>query len=227
MKEELKLRRFEYVREYRGVEFVFTKEHAQIEKFMQLYADLYKKDPKLIGFRDFCDDELSNYVGERHTTQLLMKNGECIGGARITLRPKGQDFLLPLEMDLADGPDDATYLLKNMLPELDIDSGCAEVSRLVLAPEYRGDTGYAGSMFLNFFVFGLDVDARYMFVLTDGVRSRMYCKLMKKLGQLDGHIFKNLPVFHRTYFEGVKMRIVGWDKYNRLKEVYTSKGTPK
>lgn len=220
MKEELK--KLEYIREYRGVEFVFTQNPTQIEQFMQLYGDLCKNDPRLIGFRDFCADDINNYISEGHMMQLLMKDGRCIGGGRITVRTQGQNFVLPLEVDFATGQeDDTSHLLKNMIPELDIESGCAEVSRLVLASEYRGDTGFAGSMFFNFFVLGLDLEPRYLFILADRVRSRMYCQLMRKFAGLDGHIFKHLSPSNQTDFEGVKMHITCWDKYNKLKEIYS------
>ncbi len=219
-KEESDLQRLEYIREYRGVELVFTQDRAQIEQFMQLYSDLSKSDPRLIGFRDSCADDIDNYIGEGHIMQLLIKDGRCIGGGRITVRNKGQDFMLPLEKDLSDGQDDPQYLLKNMIPELDIAGGCAEISRLLLAPEYRGDSGFSGSMFFNFFVRYLDMEGRYLFILADKVRSRMYCHLVRKLVQKDGRVFNNLPFLNRIDFEGLKLQIVGWDKHNKLKEVY-------
>jgi hypothetical protein len=220
MKKE-ELEKPNYIREYNGVEFIFTQEIAQIKKFVELYDYLNKTDPKFAGFRYFCDDRLDNYIGDGHMMQLLMKDGRCIGGGRITVRKHGQDFLLPLEMDLANEEDDSTYLLKKMIPELDIESGCAEVSRLVLAPEYRGDKNFSGSMFFNFFVLGFDLDPRYMFILADRVRSRMYCQLMKKFAGLDGHIFTTLSLPNLTDFEGIKMHITCWDKYNKLKEIYS------
>ena len=61
-----------------------------------------------------------------------------------------------------------------------------------------------------------------MFVLSDPVRNRMYCQLMRRFTQLDGHVFKNISLPNHTDFEGLKMQILGWDKYaeNKLKEVY-------
>ena len=219
-KEELYLQKLEYIRQYRGVDLIFTQDRAQIEQFMQLYGDLCKNDPRLIGFRDFCADDTNNYIGDGHYMQLLMKDGRCIGGGRLTHRPKGKDFLLPLEVDFADGPDDTAHLLKNMLPELDIEGGCAEVSRVVLAPEYRGDTGFSGSMFHNFFLRYLDLEGRHLFILADRVRCRMYCHLVNKFSQMEGHIFKNLSPSNHTDFEGIRLQILGWDKYNKLKEIY-------
>ena len=225
--EESVLQRLEYVCEYRGVEFIFTQDLAKIEQFMQLYDDLCKNDPRLIGFRDFCDDDINNYIGQGHSMQLLMKDGRCIGGGRFTHPPKGPNFLLPLEKDIADQTDDTKYLLKNLLPELDIGNDYLEVSRLLLAPEYRGDTTFSGTMFVNFCVRWIETPSRYMFVLADRVRSRMYCQLMRKFTQLDGHLFKSLPTFNHIDSEGVNLQITAWDKYNRLKDIYAPKGAPK
>lgn len=226
-KKELDLRRLKYIREYRGVEFIFTQDRAKIEQFIRLYDNLCKNDPRLIGFRDFCEDHINNYIGEGHSMQLLMKDGRCIGGGRLTHRPKGQNFLLPLEVDIADASDDTKYLLKNIMPELDVEGGCAEVSRLVLSPEYRGDKDFSGSMFLNFCVRWLDTEGSYLFILADRVRSRMYCQLVRKFTQLDGHLFKHLPTFNHTDSEGVNLQITAWDKYNRLKDIYAPKGAPR
>lgn len=219
-KKESGLQKLNPVREYRGVEFVFTQDIAHIEKFMELYDELCKNDPRLIGFRDFCADDINNYIGEGHYMQLLMKDGQCIGGGRLTHRPKGKDFLLPLEIDFIDGQSDDTHLLKNMIPELDVEGGCAEISRLLLMPEYRGDTFFSGALFFNFFVRYMDLEGRYLFILADKVRSRLYCHLVRKFAQRDGHIFKHLSPSNHTDFEGVELQIVGWDKQNKIKEVY-------
>jgi hypothetical protein len=219
-KEELDLQKLEYIRQYRGVDLMFTQDRAQIEQFMHLYDHLNKTDPRFAGFRYFCDDDINNYIGDGHYMQLLMKDGRCIGGGRLTHRPKGQNFLLPLEMDIADETHDTKYLLKNMMPKIDVEGGCAEVSRLVLAPEYRGDATFSGAMFLNFCVRWLDTEGDYLFILADRVRTRMYCQLVKRFTQLEGHIFKNLLLPDQTDFEGLKMQILGWDKYNKLKDIY-------
>lgn len=209
------------VLEYQGVEFVHTEDKAQLEEFMQLRSDLYKNDPKFIGFREFTTNDIRDYVSKYHRTQLLMKNGKCIGGGRLSLKPKGSRQLLPLEIDLMDKSKDTEYSLSRLLPELDIEQhGCVEVNRMVVSPEYRGNTNIIGNMFLNFFVLGLEMEAEYLFAMTDKLRGRMYRQLARNSVFRDGVEF-TLDLPDRTYFEGVKMYINGWDKYNNLGTIYT------
>jgi hypothetical protein len=188
---------------------------------MQLRSDLYKNDPKFVGFLEFTSNDINDYWGKNNRTQLLMKDGRCVGGGRITHRGKGEKHLLPLEIDLIGNTKSRQYHLQNLLPGIDLgDRGCVEVSRMVVMPECRGDVGHIGSMFLNFFVLGLEMDAEYLFAMTDKIRSRMYRQIANVSVRREGIVFNHLELPDRTYFEGVKMQIVGWDKYNRLNDIY-------
>lgn len=203
------------------VRFLFTKDIWYVQKFIELREQLYATDPKFIGFREFKTNELQDYIHPQHYTQLLMIGDRCIGGGRVSHAPPDAIHLLPLELDLCEDMVACPFRLKHLLKELELDKkGAVEVSRMLVAPEYRDDLGLIATMFKNFYLLGLSLNAEYLFAMTDKVRSRMYRRIAHATINRTGVVFSQLDLPDKPYFEGKKMQIIGWDKDDKLKDLY-------
>ena len=205
----------EYINILEGVTFLYTSNPVLIGKFIDLRKELYDKDPKFVGFRNFQDEDISSYIGDNHITQLLMKGDNCIGGGVLTLGGPGQTHLLPLEIDLNIDEPDQPYLLRKMLPELELEKfQYVEASRMLIHPDYRADLRYISTMFVNLYHRARDEKVHYLFAMTDKRRCRMYRKITSVHIGTHANLLTHITLPDRTDFEGVKMQIIVGDIQN-------------
>jgi hypothetical protein len=214
----------QFISAYKNASFIYTHNPKLIQKFIDLRTELYDKDPKFIGFRDFQQNDVRDYWGDHNVTQVLLDGERCIGGGMLTFCAKGETRLLPLELDL----DNPAYRLKTLLPELALqDIGYVEASRMLVHPDYRNDSEYIGRMFANFYHHARDMQAQYFFAMTDKLRCRMYRKIASLYTGTLATILDHIVLPERPDFEGVKMQIMVWDIQNTHVAALTKKTTEK
>lgn len=206
------------------VAFLYTHNPKLIQQFIDMRSELYAQDPKFVGFREFEHNTVEDYCGNNQVIQVLMLGDRCIGGGMLTFCEKGNSHPLPLEIDLNYGENGTSYSLRNMLPELELHKHAyVEASRMLVHPEFRTNIDYIGTMFANFYHHARDRGVKYFFAMTDKLRCRMYRKVANLYAGTHAHLYNNLQIPDKPFFEGVHMQMMVWDIQDTKVSIYQPK----
>jgi hypothetical protein len=106
-------------------------------------------------------------------TLIAIKDGECVGGIRLTVSTPTSYMMLPAE--------DEEFHLAELLPELDLHNNpYAEFSRLVLLPQWRGST-ISPSVYRQLSRKARQQGVRYVFILTDRHHATLYMRSQRTM----------------------------------------------
>lgn len=148
--------------EFEKIKLYFTKDEGLLQQYYKLRGDMYALE---LGLDDFprTKDEFDDHSD----ILVLEKDGEVVGGVRITMKYPKSKILLPMES--------SNFNLEKLLPELGLpDVVYGEFSRLALLPEYRKP--FLKEIIGNIGHKGREHNARFLFAIAPLTQGRMYRK---------------------------------------------------
>lgn len=152
----------------RTLDYTFTRDEKQLRQYYRLRKIIYAKDLK------FQLKTLSDAYDEVSDVLVVRNRNRCVGGVRLTIAAQNQDMVLPLE--------EVNFRLHDLFPELHLHSTVyAELSRLILLPEYR-DGNITEKIYRRIYVKCRQHGVKYLFAITPRVQARRYVLDAKRMG---------------------------------------------
>jgi len=188
----------------------FTRDKELIAGYKKLREDLYKIDPRFVGFRIFGEEQAENYE-DPDDHMLIMHDGErCYGGACLRISTPERPVVLDLEHDILAPPGKDRFSLREYFSKLDLGKySYAEFDRIVVDPSLRsGDA--ARRIFHAVLERCIEYRVRYITGIGDKVRIRLYRQIYHSFG-LDCVVPNDLDIPMRPEFEGKKLYLICWD----------------
>lgn len=151
-----------------SLRYTFTQDEKQRRQYYRLRKLIYATDlgldiPPVADIYDPFSYTLT--VFDRH---------RCVGGVRITVQDPYSRLMLPMEMD--------QFRLEHLLPDLELHkSTYAEISRLILLPEYR-DGEVTKRIYREVNRKCRQLGVNYLFAITPYIQARRYLLSSKQLG---------------------------------------------
>lgn len=189
---------------------VIDNEDSAISDFYNLYNQINRQDPRMIGLPSGIY-ESPKFDAFAHRLFVAYDGRKAIGGLMLSIADKSSR--LPTEIDLKK----RIYELDPNLPLNDC--RYCEIHKMVLLPEYRGNTYNTSSLFEMALNEAVKQRCRFVFLLADKVRMRMYNQLFSRNGANPMHlkvIDASLP--DHSSFEGIKMGVGYIDLSNYITE---------
>jgi hypothetical protein len=148
--------------------YEFTDDIKFLRQYYRLRKIIYDID---LGMNIPAQEDYYDFLSE---TLIVRKKQHCVGGVRLTVCYPNSGIMLPTENE--------DFCLGDLFPELDLrNNAYAEFSRLVLRREYRNNK-VSDIMYKQLNRKARQLGVRYIFVITDRLRARLYLRSYRKLG---------------------------------------------
>lgn len=188
----------------------FTRNLDLIAQYKLLRHELYKIDPRFVGFRFFNEISAEDYEDPDHQMLILYNGNRCYGGACLRISTPKHPVVLDLENDILPTSGKYYFSLRERFPEMELDKyAYAEFNRIVLHPSLR-----KGEATRRIFQAVLDRcvqnRVRYMFGIGDRVRVRLYRQIYHNAG-MECRVRDDVDIPMRTEYEGMKMQLLWGD----------------
>jgi len=181
------------------IEFFFSREKEVLNEYFKVRDAVYLEQFNLPN-ADILHDA---YDDKPYTEFIIIKHGKkIIGGGRLIFHFLGTDTLLPFEAE--------NFLLKNILPELDLgNKSYLGVDRVALLKDYRhGDTGREIIRLSDYR--GQELGINYIFTVNPPIQARLNKRHCSALG-FDFHIRTDIEIPDKPSFNGKKMLLTTAD----------------
>lgn len=153
-----------------GLEYFFTKDQNLLNEYIKTRQAVYASDlglDGLLGQKDEFDDLSRNH------SLVLLKNGKCVGGGRITICNDYKKELLPMENN------EFSLFKSNQNLEL-YKNKYAEVSRLFVMKEERS-ARIAGNLYVMMNIKASEFNTKYVFIQAPRIQARSYKIICNRL----------------------------------------------
>lgn len=151
-----------------SLKYIFSKDTKQLTQYHRLRKIIYATDLGL-DVAPIADD----FDPVSHTLTVINRQ-RCVGGVRLTLHHHSPAKMLPMETEY--------FQLRYLLPELSLETSVyAEISRLILLPEFR-DGEVTKRMYKEINRKCRQLGVNYLFAITPYAQARRYMLSSKQLG---------------------------------------------
>ncbi|MBL0319327.1 MAG: GNAT family N-acetyltransferase [Alphaproteobacteria bacterium] len=162
-----------------SLQFSFSTDVHVIKDYYDIVKNVYRNEMHIrnINLPEVDPDEFdfqSDFL-------IILSNGVCVGGARITTSYPKNKNLIPLENE--------NFPLSTFIPDLQYHA-YSEISRLAVLPEFRKQ-GLVADLFRYIIIRSLDNNISSIFAKSSKIHTINYRRSIKKLG-LDINCF-NYP----------------------------------